>query len=68
MSYSSQVKGLTSDPGARFLGEAMDDLKAQLDALKTRVDGCCDDSPTSFAPREDAKVAAAPGSVDAKVR
>jgi len=67
MSYSSQVRGLTADPGARFLGEAMDDLKAQLDALKARVDACCDDGPSPLAPLGDAKIAA-PGAADAKVR
>ncbi len=67
MSYSAQVKVMTGDPGARFLGGVADDLKAQLDALKARVDACCDDSPTPLAPLGDAKVAG-PSAADAKVR
>ena len=67
MSYSAQVKVMTTDPGARFLGGVADDLKAQLDALKARVDVCCDDSPAPLAPLGDAK-AAAPGGADVKVR
>lgn len=67
MSYSTQVKVMTSDPGARFLAGVADELKAQLDALTARVDACCDDSHSSLAPREDAK-AAVPGAADAKVR
>lgn len=66
MSYSAQVKIMTTDPGARFLGEVADDLKAQLDALKARVDACCDDSPTPLAPLADAKTAV-PSTPDAKV-
>jgi len=50
MSYSSQVKVMTSDPGARFLGGVADDLKAQIDALKARVDACCADG-SALAPR-----------------
>ena len=67
MSYSAQVKVMTTDPGARFLGGVADDLKAQLDALKARVDACCDDGPSPLAPLGDAKIAA-PGAADAKVR
>lgn len=68
MSYSAQVKVMTSDPGARFLGGVADDLKAQLDALKARVDACCEDSPslTPRAPTGDAK-GALPARADAKV-
>ena len=39
------MKVMTGDPGARFLAEVADDLKAQLDALKARVDDCCDGRP-----------------------
>ena len=67
MSYSAQVKVMTTDPGARFLGGVADDLKAQLDALKARVDACCDDGPSPLAPLGDAKIAA-PGAADTKVR
>lgn len=55
MSYSSQVKVMTSDPGARFLAGVADDLKAQLDALKARVDACCGAMPSPIAPPSDAK-------------
>ncbi len=68
MSYSSQVKVMTSDPGARFLGGVADDLKAQIDALKARVDACCPEGPdlARRAPTGDAKgTVPAPG--DAKV-
>lgn len=64
MSYSSQVKVMTADPGARFLAEVADELKAQLDSLRARVDACCDDSP---APLRDARVAA-PGTAEPAVR
>lgn len=59
MSYSAQVKIMTSDPGARFLGGVADDLKAQLDALKAKVAACCGDKPSvaPAAPQGDAKVA-----------
>lgn len=68
MSYSSQVKVMTSDPGARFLGGVADDLKAQLDALKAQVDACCaeDRSLAPRAPMGDAK-GALPAPADAKV-
>lgn len=46
MSYSAQVKIMTSDPGARFLGGVADDLKAQLEALKAKVAACCGDKPS----------------------
>ncbi len=55
MSYSEKVMTLTADPGARFLAGVADELKAQLDALKLRVDACCDDSPAPLAPTGDAK-------------
>ncbi|PSM31163.1 hypothetical protein [Haliangium sp. UPWRP_2] len=67
MSYSAQVKVMTTDPGARFLGGVADDLKTQFDALKARVDACCDDGPSPLAPLGDAKIAA-PGAADTKVR
>ncbi|MBL9005070.1 MAG: hypothetical protein JNJ46_12535 [Myxococcales bacterium] len=67
MSYAAQVKVMTADPGARFLAEVADELKSQLDALKARVDTCCDDSPSPLAPLGDAKVGA-PGGADTKVR
>ncbi len=67
MSYGAQVKVMTTDPGARFLGGVADDLKAQLDALKARVDACCDGSPSPLAPLGDAKTMA-PGAADVKVR
>ncbi len=64
MSYSSQVRVMTSDPGARFLAGVADDLKAQLDALKAKVDACCDGMPAPVAPLADAKGTVAP--TDAK--
>mgnify|MGYP000095959687 CR=1 FL=1 len=67
MSYSSQVKVMTADPGARFLAEVADELKAQLDTLKARVDACCDDTPSPLAPAGDTK-ALAPGAADTTVR
>ena len=68
MSYAARVKVMTVDPGARFLAEVADDLKAQLDALKARVDDCCGtDGPSPLAPPGDDK-AAAPGAADANVR
>lgn len=68
MSYSSQVKVMTADPGARFLAEVADELKAQLDVLKARVDDCCGtDDPSLLAPPRDDKTAA-PNSADTKVR
>lgn len=59
MSYSTQVKVMTSDPGARFLGGVADDLKAQLDALKAKVAACCGDKPAvaPVAPQGDANAA-----------
>jgi len=68
MSYSSQVKVMTSDPGARFLGGVADDLKAQLDALKARVDACCEggETPNPIAPTGGAK-GGPPAPTDAKV-
>ena len=67
MSYSSQVKVMTSDPGARFLAGVADDLKAQLDALKERVDACCEgDTPAPLAPTGGAK-GGPPAPTDAKV-
>lgn len=68
MGYSSQVKVMTTDPGARFLGGVADDLKAQIDALKARVDACCPEGP-DLAPRPltgDAK-GTLPAPADAKV-
>lgn len=68
MSYSSQVKVMTTDPGARFLGGVADDLKAQLDALKAKVDSCCGGD-VDLAPRTptgDAKETL-PAPADAKV-
>ena len=68
MSYAAQVKLMTVDPGARFLAQVADDLQAQLDTLKARVDDCCGtDGPSPLTPLGDAKVAA-PGSADVKVR
>jgi hypothetical protein len=67
MSYSAQVKVMTGDPGARFLGGVADDLKAQLDALRARVDACCDDAPAPLAPTRDAKDGPA-ASTDTKLR
>jgi hypothetical protein len=68
MSYASQVKIMTSDPGARFLGGVADDLKEQLDALKAQVDACCggEGGLAPRAPTGDAKEAA-PANADAKV-
>lgn len=69
MSYSSQVKVMTTDPGARFLGGVADDLKAQLDALKARVDACCEgggDTPAPIAPPAATK-GTPPVPTDAKV-
>lgn len=68
MSYSSQVKVMTSDPGARFLGGVADDLKAQIDALKARVDACCEGGGDGLAkaPTTVAK-GAPPAPTDAKV-
>ena len=67
MSYSSQVKVMTSDPGARFLGGVADDLKAQIDALKARVDACCEGAtPTPLAPSR-SPTAGPPAPTDAKV-
>lgn len=67
MSYSAQVKVMTTDPGARFLGGVADDLKARLDALQARVDACCDDNPSPLAPKGESKEHA-PAPADAKVR
>ena len=68
MSYAAQVKLMTVDPGARFLAQVADELKAQLDTLKARVDDCCGaDGPSPVAPQGDAKLAV-PDSAAAKVR
>ena len=67
MSYSSQVKAMTADPGARFLAEVADELKGQIDALKARVDACCDDAPSPLAPLGDPQ-APVSGAVDTTVR
>jgi len=68
MSYASEVKVMTADPGARFLAQVADELKAQLDTLKARVDDCCgEDGPTPLAPRGDEE-AVTPRVADAKVR
>ena len=53
LQLSSQSDDVRS--GARFLAGVADDLKAQLDALKARVDACCGAMPSPIAPPSDAK-------------
>lgn len=42
---ADEIKKLTSDPGARRLGEYIDKLQAQITTLQQKVADCCDPSP-----------------------
>lgn len=39
--YAQQIRALTIDPGARRVGEVLDDMQAAIDALQAQVDSCC---------------------------
>lgn len=42
MTVADEIKRLTSDPGARKLGEYVDKMQAQLNVLEAKVAACCD--------------------------
>lgn len=50
MTVAQEIKGLTSDPGARKAGEYLDTVLNRLAALEQKVADCCDHADAPVAP------------------